>query len=125
MANLRVYKHGFYKATNHDLKIRNRYGKLMAGSHHVVVMSKQSKKGFVKVKTITSLENVKNDGTCSFHDGALKAVKDGEIIPIPLKDFKTDKFNGIYKKPIWIHKSKLMKPERKYKYPKKYHSLIK
>ena len=54
----RIVKHGCYTVSNRDLRIRDRNGRLMNGNHEVFVVSKSSKKGFVKVKTITSVENV-------------------------------------------------------------------
>ncbi|MBR2506654.1 MAG: hypothetical protein IKB70_07035 [Bacilli bacterium] len=120
----RIVKHGCYSASNKDLKIKDRAGKPMKGEHDVFVVSKSSKKGYVKVKTITSLENVKKDGTSEFHNSALSDVKSGKIIPIPDKQINSQKLSGIYKKGIWIHKSKLFKSNRNFKFPKKYKSLI-
>ena len=117
----RIVKHGCYSATNHDLKIRDRNGKLMNGEHDVFVVSKSSKKGFVKVKTITSLEN-SNTGT--FHRSALKDVKRGKIVPIPDNLIKSKKLSGINRKPIWILKSKLKKANRGFKYPLIYNNVI-
>lgn len=120
----RIVKHGCYSASNKDLRIKDRNGKLMGGEHDVFVVSKPSAKGFVKVKTITSLENVRKDGTSKFHDSALSDVKSGKIIPIPDKQINSKKLSGIYKKGIWIHKSKLFKKNHNLKFPKKYKTII-
>ena len=59
----RIVLHGCYSAKNSDLGIRDRKGKLMNGEHDVFVVKFSKDKKRVKVKTITSLENVKKDGT--------------------------------------------------------------
>lgn len=120
----RIVLHGCYSATNEDLGIRDRNGKLMKGEHDVFVVSKSTKDGFVKVKTITSLENVRKDGSSSFHESALEDIKKGIIIPIPIKDLNSAKLSGINLKSIWIHKSKLRKKNHNFKYPKRYISII-
>lgn len=120
----RIVKHGCYSVSNKDLKIRDKKGNLMNGEHDVFVVTKASKEGFVKVKTITSLENVKKDGTREFHNSALQDVKSGRIIPIPDKQINSQKLSGVSKKGIWIHKSKLFKKNRNFKFPKKYKSII-
>ena len=116
--------HGCYSALNSDLGIKDRTGKLMNGEHDVFVMGKVNKYGYVKVKTITSLENIKQNGTRTFHEGALEDVRNGIIIPIPLEQMNSLKLSGINRKPIWIHKSKLHKSNNQYKYPSDYNSLI-
>ena len=120
----RIVKHGCYSATNADLGIRDKNGMLMPGEHDVFVMTTPDCNGFVIVKTVTSLENIKKDGTRSFHLSALNNVKSGLIVPIPDKELGTDKLSGIHRKPIKIHQSLLFKPKNKYKYPIKYDNLI-
>lgn len=117
----RIVKHGCYSASNRDLRIHDKHGKLMNGEHDVFVMTKASKNGFVKVKTITSLENNK---TGTFHESALKDVKKGKIIPIPDRIIKSTKLSGVNRKPIWIHKNKLFKANRGFKYPADYNGII-
>ena len=51
-------------------------------------------------------------------------VKNGRVVPIPLKDMNSRKLSGVHRKPIWIHKSKLFKSKKGFKYPLKYNSLI-
>lgn len=121
----RIVKHGCYSASNADLGIRDKKGKLMNGEHDVFVMTKASKKGYVKVKTVTSLESVKKNGERIFYAPALDEVRKGIIIPIPAKKLNSDRLSGINNKGFWIHKSKLFKPNRSFKFPKKYESLIK
>ena len=120
----RIVKHGCYSALNADLGIRDRYGKLMKGEHDVFVIKNADRDGFVIVKTITSLENIKKDGAISFHLSALNNVKKGLIIPIPDKEIGANKLSGIHRKPIRIHKRLLFKSKNKYKYPKDYDNLI-
>lgn len=117
----RIVKHGCYSASNKDLGIKDRNGKLMEGSHDVFVVSKASRKGFVKVKTITSLEN-KNTGTIQYN--SLLNIKNGRIVAIPDKELNSDRLSGVHRKPVWIHKSKLFKSKFGFKYPRKYNSLI-
>ena len=117
----RIVKHGCYSASNKDLGIKDKNGKLMEGKHDVFVVSKASKKGFVKVKTITSLENVNNG---MFHNSALNDVKKGKIIPIPVKLLNSSRLSGINRKPIWIHKSKLNKSKYGFKYPLTYNAVV-
>lgn len=105
----RIVFHGCYSAKNEDLGIRDKNGSLMKGMHDVFVVSKCTKDGFVMVKTVTSLENVKKDGSSSFHESALNDIKKGRIIPIPLKTLNSKKLSGVNTKGIWIHKSKLWK----------------
>lgn len=121
----RIRKHGCYSASNVDLRIKDKSGKLMKGEHDVFVMTRASKKGFVKVKTVTSLENIKKDGTREFHNSALNDVRNGKIIPIPSKQLNSNKLSGINRQSIWIHKSKLRVANNKFKYPSRYDNLIK
>ena len=120
----RIVKHGCYSASNADLGIRDRYGKLMKGEHDVFVMSRINKNGFVKVKTITSLENVRQSGKRTFHESALGDVRKGIVIPIPIKKMNSFKLSGVHRKPIKIHKTKLFMSKKRYKYPSDYDSLI-
>ena len=120
----RIVLHGCYSASNADLGIKDKNGILMKGEHDVFVMTKSDKNGFVKVKTITSLENVKSNGTKSFHENALDDVKNGIIIPIPIKEMNAPKLSGVNRKPFWIHKNKLYKPNRGFKYPTAYSTLL-
>ncbi len=120
----RIVKYGCYSASNFDLRIKDRNGKLMNGEHDVFVVSKENKYGFVKVKTITSLENIQKDGNSTFHNSALKQVKSGEIIPIPDKEINSRKLSGINTKGIWIHKSKLFGPNNNFIFPKRYKHII-
>ena len=117
----RIVIHGCYSASNHDLRIKDKYGRFMKGSHDVFVISKSSKNGFVKVKTITSLENENSD---TYKQSTLSNVKKGRIIPIPNNELKSNKLSGIHLKPILIHKSKLFKSKHNFKYPSRYNSLI-
>ena len=117
----RIVLHGCYSATNIDLKIKDRKGNYMKGEHDVFVLTKADKKGFVKVKTITSIENA-NTGTYQY--SSMNNVKTGHIIPIPIKELNSERLCGIHRKPIWIHKSKLYKPNNKFKYPINYDFLI-
>ena len=121
----RIVKHGCYSATNKDLGIRDKHGKLMKGEHVVFVMKNASEKGFVIVKTISSLENIKKDGVREFHNSALSDVRSGKIIPIPSKDINSKKLSGINRRGIKIHKSKLHVSNNGFKYPIKYDELIK
>ncbi|MBQ6921336.1 MAG: hypothetical protein IJQ72_05545 [Bacilli bacterium] len=120
----RIIKYGCYSASNKDLKIKDREGNLMNGEHDVFVVTKSSNKGFVKVKTITSLENIRKDGTHHFHESALEDVKSGKIIPIPNNQINSKKLSGINRKGIWIKKSKLFVQNNKFKFPKKYKNII-
>ena len=117
----RIVKHGCYSASNSDLGICDRSGNLMKGEHDVFVISKIDLKGYVKVKTITSLEN---DNTGTIQKSGLMNIKKGIIIPIPDKELNSNKLSGIHCKSILIHKSKLFKPNHNFKYPSKYKSII-
>lgn len=117
----RIVKHGCYRAKNIDLKIRDRKGALMKGEHDVFVLTKASKKGFVKVKTITSIEN---DNTGTYQYGSMENIKRGRVVAIPLKEMNSNKLSGIHRKPIWIHKSKLFKSKNDFKYPLSFDSVI-
>ena len=121
----RIVLHGCYSASNKDLGIKNRNGELMGGEHDVFAMTRSDNDGYVYVKTITSLENVKKDGSIAFHLSALKAVKVGLIIPIPDKQLNASKLSGVHMKSIKIHKSKLHMPNNQFKYPKRYNSILK
>ena len=123
--NIKIKKYRCYSAKNRDLGIRDRNGMLMNGEHDVFVLTRVKRNGFVKVKTITSLENIKNTGERTFHQGSLEGVRNGTIIPIPPLAINSTKLSGINRKPIWIHKSKLKAPNRHFIYPRRYHSLIK
>ena len=121
----RIVIHGCYSALNSDLGIRDRKGNLMQGEHDVFVVKISNDGKRVKVKTITSLENIRKDGTRSFHAQSLDAVRNGDIIPIPIKKLNSTKLSGINIKGFWISKSKLRKPKRNFKYPSEYNNIIK
>ena len=117
----RIVLHGCYSASNYDLKIKDHNGNYMKGEHDVFVMSKPDNKGFVKVKTITSIENANTE---TYQYTSMNNVKAGLIIPIPLKELNSERLCGIHRKPICIHKSKLHKSKNNFKYPINYNSLI-
>lgn len=89
----RIVIHGCYSALNSDLGIRDKKGKIMKGEHDVFVIAKASKRGYVIVKTITSIEN-SNTGT--FQQKSIEFVKIGRIIPIPIKDINSKKLCGFW-----------------------------
>ena len=120
----RIVKHGCYSVSNKDLKIKDKKSNYMNGEHDVFIM-KILKKGYVIVKVITSLENIKSNGERTFHGQSLNAVREGKIIPIPAKKLNSNKLSGINQKRIKLHKSKLFKPNRNFKYPRDYDSIIK
>lgn len=120
----RINVHGCYSVSNIDLGIKDKKGNLMKGEHDVFVMTKPDINGYVVVYTITSLENVKKDGSREFHNTALLDVKNGIIIPIPDKEIGSKKLSGINKRPIIVHISKLFKPNNKFVFPIKYASLL-
>ena len=121
----RINKHGCYSVSNKDLRIKDKHGKTMKGEHDVFVMTRILKNGFVIVKTITSLENIKKDGSREFHNSALKDVRNGKVIPIPCKQIGSNKLSGVNRQPIKVHKSKLRVANNRFKYPIKYDGLIK
>ena len=117
----RIVLHGCYSASNRDLKIKDRDGNYMKGCHDVFVMCKPNKKGFVKVKTITSLENANSK---TFHNSALLDVKNGIIIPIPDKLINATRLSGVNMESITIHVSKLHNSKRNFKYPAIYNDIL-
>lgn len=65
------------------------------GSHDVVVVRKQPFSGKVLVKTITSLENLRN-GALQPDLKALALAKAGMICPIPVPDLQSSHWSGIF-----------------------------
>ena len=122
--DLKIIKFGCYSVKNSDLKIKDRKGKLMDGVHNVFLIKKSKNGEKVKVKTITSLENISKDGKRRFHEGALESVRNGEIIVIPQARIRSKKLSGINRRPIWIKIECLNKPTGNYVFPKEYSSII-
>ena len=120
----RIVIHGCYSVSNSDLGIRDRKGRLMNGEHSVFVIKKSKDKKRVKVKTVTSLENISIDGVRSFHRSALDSVRRGEIIVIPNNVLKTNKLSGIHRRGIWISIDALYKSKYPFKFPKEYEAII-
>lgn len=76
------------------------------------------------MKTITSLENVKKDGTRSFHNQSLDAVSNGVVIPIPINILNSPKLSSINVIGFWVNKEVLTKSKHNFKYPIDYDNLI-
>lgn len=113
-----------YRADNEDLNIRNRNGRIIAGSHDVIVISKNKRKKTCNVKTITSLEKEKN-GKWVFIGKKLKDVRDGNIIAIPKKQINTDHLSGVNHSAKTIKINKLFVSQSGTKFPRRYKHLIK
>ena len=121
---MKIKRRGLYSVLNKDLGIKDRQGNPMGGLHNVFVIAISKDKKKVKVKTVTSLEHDKGDGTRVFHAGALDGVRNGEIIPIPASSIGTDRLEGINARGVWVSVSKLRKPTLNLKYPKSHSELI-
>ena len=112
---------GVYQAYDKDLKINLNNPK----QHNVIVLSINDKTNTARVKTITSLER-KKVGKWFFKNGKLDDVKDGNILVIPKKIFRTKKLSGINHDIITISLNKLYYKEQTDNtyVPKRYINLI-
>ena len=82
-------KNKIYRADANDLGLTN-----TQKSHDVIVISVNKRSKKCKVKTITSLERPIN-GRMQFINRKLDDVRDGKIIPIPVKDINTHHLSGV------------------------------
>ena len=124
----KIVMHGCYSASNRDLGIKDKSGRIMNGYHDVFVVSKATKEGFVKVKTITSIESPSKLGEKRKFKNTKKdlvsSMYDGTIIVIPNKYLNTPKLSGIYTKGIWISRCKLKDNKYNTRLSKKYRDII-
>ena len=122
---IRIVLNNCYLVLNKHLRIKDRNGEVMGGFHHVFVLAKSKDGKKVKVKTITSLENVDKEGKRTFRKRSLDAVRNGEIIVIPTRLLNNDRLSGINQRSIWVDKKYLQSPKIKFKYPKLFNEVIK
>ena len=120
----RIYIYRCYSVKNSILGIKDRKGRPMGGEHNVFVVKKSKSGKKVKVKTITSLENISQDGKRRFHDGALEAVRRGEIIVIPQCFINSKKLSGINRKGIWINRKHLYESKGNYIFPNDFLKIV-
>lgn len=112
-----------YFVSNKDLGIKKRNGSTMPGGHDVIVTSINKSNNTARVKTITSLEHDVG-GNPKFDFKSLDKAKNGEILPIPIKEIKTKHYSGISHDSKVVSLSKINKSFSKYRFPKRYKSLI-
>lgn len=99
-------------------------------AHNVIIASINKKNNTAKVRTITSAEYYKMDESgniiYNFANNKLDLVKNGDIIIIPKKHFKTKYLSGVYKKTIEVPLNKIhyKEPKDKTIFPTIYKKVI-
>ena len=112
-----------YFVSNKNLKIHRKDGSIMPGGHDVIVTSINKSNNTARVKTITSLEH-EAKGKYKFDFKSLNKAKDGEILPIPIKEIKSKHYSGINHDSKVVSLSKIDKSKSKYRFPRRYKDLI-
>lgn len=111
-------KNKIYRADANDLGLTN-----TQKPHDVIVISVNKRSKKCKVKTITSLERPIN-GRMQFINRKLDDVRDGKIIPIPVKDINTHHLSGVNNDVKTIKINKLYLSNTGTKFPRRYKYLI-
>lgn len=111
-------KNKIYRADATDLGLTN-----TQKPHDVIVISVNKRSKKCKVKTITSLERPIN-GRMQFINRKLDDVRDGKIIPIPVKDINTHHLSGVNNDVKTIKINKLYLSNTGTKFPRRYKYLI-
>ena len=111
-------KNKIYRVDANDLGLTN-----TQKPHDVIVISVNKRSKKCKVKTITSLERPIN-GRMQFINRNLDDVRDGKIIPIPVKDINTHHLSGVNNDVKTIKINKLYLSNTGTKFPRRYKHLI-
>ena len=115
---------GVYFAYDNHLKISSRSS---TSGHMVIVTSINKKKGTANVKTITSLEDYDSTNRrWKYRLHKIDDIKNGNILAIPINEFKTSKFSGIHHdtKTIKLNQLHYKSRSNTTRFPKRYAKLI-
>ncbi len=120
-----ILRNKVYRVDNVDLNIKDKNGKIIPGSHDVIVTSYNKRSGKCKVKTITSLEKRNKSGQYKFKDNKLSSVKYGKILLVPIHEINTHHLSGINQTEIEVKIDKIYFTTTKAIYPRRYKNLLK
>lgn len=112
-----------YYVTNKDLKIKRKDGSAMPGGHDVIVLAINKKRNTVRVKTITSLEYKTTKGM-RYDFSALNAAKNGDVLPIPIKELNSRHYSAINHRTITVPVNTLSASKNSHRFPRRYKKLI-
>lgn len=113
---------GVYQVSDEDLRIISNNPDCQ---HDVIITSIDKKRKRARVKTITSLERIKNNNWY-FKNGKLNSVKNGNILPIPINQLRSRHYSGINHnaKIVPLNKIHYKEAYDRTRFPKRYHNLI-
>ena len=115
---------GVYFAYDNHLKIGNRSS---TDGHLVIVTSINRKKNTARVKTVTSLEDYDSrTRRWRYRLGRLDDVKNGKLLPIPIREFGTSKFSAVdhNTRVVKLNQLHYKSPYNHTRFPNRYEKLI-
>ena len=115
---------GVYFAFDNHLKVGNCSS---TDGHVVIVTSINKKNNTARVKTVTSLEDYDSRSRrWRYRLGRIDDVKNGNILPIPIREFGTRKFSGVdhNTRTVKLNQLHYKSSTNHTRFPKRYEKLI-